>query len=92
MLELLLDTLLQTASLPQLLTSSADALGRSPLHFAAANGDYGAAQLLIARGADVNVSSLGRQTRVPQRAAVGIGALLWAWFLEAAALDANKCS
>lgn len=38
------------------LTSTADALGRTPLHLAAANGDYGAAQLLIARGADVNVS------------------------------------
>jgi hypothetical protein len=55
-LELLLDTIAQTTpGLPQL-ASSYDALGRSPLHFAAANGDYGAAQLLIARGADVNVS------------------------------------
>ena len=35
----------------------ADARGRQPLHFAAAHGDYGAAQLLLARGADVNVSA-----------------------------------
>ncbi|PSC73091.1 ankyrin repeat [Micractinium conductrix] len=35
----------------------ADARGRQPLHFAAAHGDYGAAQLLLARGADVNAAT-----------------------------------
>jgi hypothetical protein len=63
-LQLLLDAMSQApASLAQPPPLPADALGRSPLHFAAANGDYGAAQLLLARGADVNVR--------PSRAAAG---------------------
>jgi hypothetical protein len=62
------------------LTSTADALGRTPLHLAAANGDYGAAQLLIARGADVNVSCnmpLGRHpTLLLKLAAAGMRVFL----------------
>lgn len=33
-----------------------DAAGRSPLHLCSANGDYAGVQLLLARGADVDVS------------------------------------
>lgn len=53
------------------LTSTADALGRTPLHLAAANGDYGAAQLLIARGADVNAHTVDNVTAVGYAAASG---------------------
>lgn len=56
-LEVLLDHAVRGAASTALLADpQADALGRSPLHFAAANGDYGAAQLLLARGANVDVS------------------------------------
>lgn len=56
-LELLLDQAVNGAPSAALLAApQADALGRSPLHFAAARGDYGAAQLLLARGASVDVS------------------------------------
>lgn len=54
-LELLLDAC-APADLPSLLAAPTDRRGRSPLHFAAANGDWAAAQLLVARGADVDVS------------------------------------
>lgn len=53
-LELLLDAC-APSELPSLLAAPADRRGRSPLHFAAANGDWAAAQLLLARGADVDV-------------------------------------
>ncbi len=53
-LELLLDAC-TPSELPSLLAAPADRRGRSPLHFAAANGDWAAAQLLLARGADVDV-------------------------------------
>lgn len=45
--------------LPRLLAEPSDRHGRSPLHFAAAAGDYAGAQLLISRGADVDVSRGG---------------------------------
>ena len=49
-LEMLLDAAGVTEPTPP-----PDARGRSPLHFAAASGDFSAAQLLLARGADVEV-------------------------------------
>jgi ankyrin repeat protein len=56
-LELVLDAAAGAGGGGSLLQPSpADAQGRTALHFAAANGDYSAAQLLLARGADVDVS------------------------------------
>lgn len=54
-LELMLDAV-SPSELPGLLAVPSDARGRSPLHFAAANGDYSAAGLLLARGIDADVS------------------------------------
>lgn len=67
-LELLLDHTTGSAFPATLLAGpQADALGRSPLHFAAANGDYGAAQLLLARGANVDVSERRSCRQAPRR-------------------------
>ena len=55
-LELLLDAAAGAGGGGSLLQPPpADAQGRTALHFAAANDDYSAAQLLLARGADVDV-------------------------------------
>ncbi|KAL4422734.1 hypothetical protein ABPG75_008931 [Micractinium tetrahymenae] len=71
-LELLLEHATRSAASAALLAGPpADALGRSPLHFAAANGDYGAAQLLLARRANVDAVTKERATPLHYAAASG---------------------
>ncbi|KAL4448936.1 hypothetical protein ABPG77_007653 [Micractinium sp. CCAP 211/92] len=71
-LELLLDHTTGSAFPATLLAGpQADVLGRSPLHFAAANGDYGAAQLLLARGANVDALTSEQATPLHYAAASG---------------------
>lgn len=56
---------------PLLAAPPADALGRTPLHFAADRGDYAAAQLLLARGANVDAATKEGASPLHYAAAAG---------------------